>query len=113
MVTAMFGELDPDLAQAFVQARAPLAADEFTANLLRKIERARRTRLWRQILAILAVVVFLSLNMRLVLEKTASVVRFVGDFSPTYSELLVTPWGWAVSMLIGIWVVLRTRPSRR
>jgi hypothetical protein len=27
--------------------------------------------------------------------------------------LLITPWGWALSMLIGAWVLLRTRPARR
>jgi hypothetical protein len=83
------------------------------ANLAAKIERARRARQWRQIFAIAAIAVIASLNMRLVLEMTAAAVRFVGDFSPAYSELLITPWGWAVSMLAGIWVVLRTRPSRR
>jgi hypothetical protein len=113
MVTAMSNELDPDLARAFAQAREPLADDSFMANLLLKIQRARRARLWRQILAIAAVAVVVSLNMRLVLEKTAAAVRLVGDFSPTYAEMLITPWGWAVSMLVGIWVVLRTRPSRR
>jgi hypothetical protein len=113
MVTAMINDLDPDLARLFAQAREPLADDSFTANLLLKIERARRARLWCQILAIAAAVVVVSLNMRLVLEKTAAAMRLIGDFSPAYAEMLITPWGWAVSMIVGIWVVLRTRPSRR
>jgi hypothetical protein len=112
MVTAMFNECDPQLARAFAQAREPLADEKFIANLLQKIDRARRIRMWRQILAICAVLVIVSLNMRLVLEKTATAVRFVGDFLPTYTEMLITPWGWAASMLIGVWVVFRTRPSR-
>jgi hypothetical protein len=69
--------------------------------------------MWRQILAIVAVAVVVLLNLRPVLEKTAAAVRLVGDFSPAYADMLITPWGWAVSMLVGIWVVLRTRPSRR
>jgi hypothetical protein len=113
MVTSMNNELDPSLARLFTQAREPLDDDSFMANLLLTIERARRARLWRQIFAIAAVVVIVSLNMGLVLEKTAAAVRFVGDSSPVYPEMLITPWGWGVSMLVGIWVVLRTRPSRR
>jgi len=112
-VITMFDEWDPELTRAFAEARVPLADEEFMANLLTKIERARRTRLWRQILVIAMVVVFLCLSMRPVLENTASAVRFVGDFSPSYTEFMITPWGWAVSMLIGVAVVLRARPSRR
>ena len=108
MVAVMINDLDPDLTRLFAQAREPLVDDLFMANLLLKIERARRARMWRQILAIVV-----SLNIRLVLEKTAAAVRLVGDLSPAYADMLITPWGWAVSMVVGIWVVLRTRPSRR
>ena len=66
-----------------------------------------------QIFAVVAIVVIVSLNRPRVLEGTASAVRFAGDFSPTYAELLITPWGWAASMLTGAWVLFRTRPSRR
>jgi hypothetical protein len=113
MVTEMFNEWDPELAKIFAQAREPLAGDRFMANLLLKIERKRRIRMWLQIFAVVAVLGLVSLNMPLVLEKTAAAVRFVGDFSPASTELLITPRGWAVSMLIGVWVLLRTRPSRR
>jgi hypothetical protein len=113
MVTAMFNDRDPELARVFAQAREPLADEQFIANLLRKIDHARRLRMWRQILAIVAVLGLVSLNVRLVLEQTAAAVRFVGDFSPAYTNLLITPWGWAASMLVGVWVVYRTRPSRR
>ncbi len=109
----MINDLDPDLTRLFAQAREPLVDDLFMANLLLKIERARRARMWRQILAIVAVAIVVSLNIRLVLEKTAAAVRLVGDLSPAYADMLITPWGWAVSMVVGIWVVLRTRPSRR
>ncbi len=113
MVAVMINDLDPDLTRLFAQAREPLVDDLFMANLLLKIERARRARMWRQILAIVAVAIVVSLNIRPVLEKTAAAVRLVGDLSPAYADMLSTPWGWAVSMVVGIWVVLRTRPSRR
>lgn len=106
-------ELDPEVSRLFAQAHEPLAEREFLAALLMKIERARRIRLWCRILMIVAVAIIASVNMPLVLEKTASVARSVGDISSTYAELLVTSAGWAISMFIGICVVLRARPSRR
>jgi len=109
----MLNELDPELTRAFAQAREPLADAPFIANLLLRIDRARRIRLCGQLLAIAAVVLMVSFNVRLVLEWTAAAVRFAGDWSPATMGLLITPWGWAVSMLVGIWIVLRSRPSRR
>jgi len=109
----MNDELDPDLTRLFAQAREPLADGPFMANLLLKIERARRARMRRQIFAIAAAAVIVAFNLRWVLEATAGAVRFVGDHSPAYTEMLITPWGWAVSMIVGVWVVLRFRPSRR
>lgn len=109
----MSNEPDTGLTRLFAHAREPLAEDSFTVHLLLKIERARRARMRRRILAIAAVAVIVLLDMRLVLERTAAVVRFAGDHSPAHVDMLITPWGWAVSMLIGLWVVLRTRPARR
>jgi len=112
MVTDMFNEGDPELAKIFAQAREPLAADLFLASLLLKIERKRRLRMWLQIFTVAAVLGLAALNMPLILERTAAAARFAGNFSQGSTELLITPWGWAVSMLIGVWVLLRTRPSR-
>jgi hypothetical protein len=109
----MLDDNDPELFSVFAQAREPLADDAFMAAVLMKIDRARRTRLRRQALVIAAVVALGVLNWRLLWNLTAAAVNFVGDFSPTYTTWLVTPDGWAVSMLIGIVVMLRSRPSRR
>jgi hypothetical protein len=113
MVTAMLNEWDPELTRAFAQAREPLADGAFTAALLSRIERARRLRLWRQILTIAAVLGLAAFNIRLVLETTAGAMRYVSEVSPASADFLITPWGWAASMLIGAWIVLRARPSRR
>jgi hypothetical protein len=113
MVTAMHDELDPDLAQAFARAGGPLADEEFSASLLRKLERARRARLWRQVLLIAAAVVVVSLNMHWVLENTAAAVRAVGELTPSSTGWLTTSWGWAASMALGAGLLLHLRPSRR
>jgi hypothetical protein len=110
----MQDEFDPDLARAFAQARAPLADDGFSATLLRKIERARRARLWRQIVIVAAAVIMVSLNVHLVLEWSAAAVRTVGELTPPLSsDFLTTPWGWAASLSIGAGLLFHLRPSRR
>jgi hypothetical protein len=109
----MSTEWDPELSRAFARAREPLGDDLFTATLLRKLDRLRRRRLWRQILVTAAVVLIVAVNLRLVLDETAGAVRLVAEAAPVYTEWVISPWGWAGSMLIGAWVVLRTRRSRR
>jgi hypothetical protein len=109
----MHDEFDADLARAFAQVRAPLADDNFSATLLRKIERARRVRLWRQILVMAAVAIVVSLNMHLVLEQTASAVRAVDELWSLPYDFLTTPWGWAASMFFGAGLLFHLRPSRR
>jgi hypothetical protein len=113
MVTPMHDEFDPDLANAFAQARAPLDDDDFLANLLHKLGRARRARLRRQILIMAAVVIVVSLNMPLVLEKTAAAVRLIGDLTPLSIDWLTTPGGWVASLGIGAGLLFHFRPSRR
>lgn len=111
--TRMSDELDPQLLRAFAEAEEPPAGDEFLVSLLRKIERTRRARLWGWGGAAAALVVVAGLNMRLMLEATAAAVRFVGDFSPADMQVLISPAGWAVSMLVGGAVLFLMRPSRR
>jgi len=109
----MSNEWDPELSRAFARAREPLHDDLFIATLLQKIDRVRRRPLWRQIFVAAAVVLIVAVNLRSVLDETASAVRLVADAAPAYTEWVISPWKWAGSMLIGAWVVLRTRRSRR
>jgi hypothetical protein len=109
----MSDELDPVLLKAFAQAREPLAAGEFMSTLMPKIERARRIRLGRQVLVIALVALIAGLNIGPVLETTADLVRAAGSLPAAHADVLVGPWGWAVSLLIGGWIVFQTWPSRR
>ena len=109
----MLDELDPTLSRLFAESRRPLADDGFTAQLMVRLGRARRARLAGQILMIAAVVIVAALNLRPLLETAAAAVRMIGELSPASTELLITPWGWAASMLAGIWLLLRLWPSRR
>ncbi|MGC1522954.1 MAG: hypothetical protein WA803_15545 [Steroidobacteraceae bacterium] len=110
----MHDELDPDLARAFAQVREPLADEEFSASLLRKLERARRARVRRQVLLVAAAVIVVSLNLHWVLDQCAAAVRAAGELTPPLSaDLLTTPWGWAASLGLGAGLLLHFRPSRR
>jgi hypothetical protein len=109
----MSNDRDSELTRAFARLREPLPGDAFTTTLLANIARARRAGAWRRTLGIAAIVVAASLLARPILEKTVTVVRWAADVAPGAADLLITPWGWALSMLIGAWVLLRTRPARR
>jgi hypothetical protein len=112
MVTRMPDELDPHILRAFAQVREPLVGDEFMVSVLQKIKRARRARIWGWSVVAASLVVVAALNLRLMLEVTAATVRFVGDFSPADMQILISPAGWAVSMLVGGGVLFLMRPSR-
>ena len=48
-----------------------------------------------------------------VLATTATVVNAVGEQSQSFGLLIISPAGWAVSMLIGFLVLLRAGALRR
>jgi hypothetical protein len=105
-------DLDPMLSKTFAQARAPLADDRFTATLLAKIDRTRRARLRQRVLLLSLAALVVLANVPL-LEKTATLLGSVGNFFSVRAQFLITPWGWAVSMIVGVCILIRTRPSRR
>jgi hypothetical protein len=111
--TRMSDELDPHILKTFAHAGEPPGGDEFMASVLQRIERTRRARRWIWGVAAAALAVVAALNMRLMLEVTAAAVRFAGDFSPADMQMLISPAGWAVSMLVGGAVLFLMRPSRR
>jgi hypothetical protein len=113
VITMSADELDTELTRLFAQAYEPIDGGAFVAAIVAKIERTRRARLARRVLAGVVVLLVACFNLRLVLEKTAALIRVVGELSSTYAVPLVTPWGWTLSMLLAAWVVFRTRPSRR
>jgi hypothetical protein len=113
MEMRMADESDADLMRVFAEAREPLADEEFIRKTLLNIERKRRAQWSRRVLGLAVVAVLASMNLRWLLGATATLVGAVGDYSPAYSEWMISPAGWAVSLGLGAWVVLRYRPSRR
>jgi hypothetical protein len=113
MVIAMANDADFELLRVFTQTREAPVDGGFSASVLRKIDRARRAWRWRRILVMLCIAIAASLNAHLLLQQAMQSVRWVGDLTTACTEFLLTPWGWAASMLLGACVVLRSRPSRR
>jgi hypothetical protein len=109
----MSNDWDPELSLLFARAREPLGDDVFMATLLSRLDRVRRRRMLRQILLAAAVVLIVAVTLRMILDETAGAVRIFADALSAHTEWVISPWGWAGSMLIGAWVVLRSRRSRR
>jgi hypothetical protein len=113
MELRMVNESDADLMRVFAEAREPLADEEFVRRTLLHIERGRRAHWWRRLLGLAVVAVLVAMNLRWTVGATVTLVGAVGDYSPAYSQWMISPAGWAVSLVVGAWVVLRYRPSRR
>lgn len=110
MVPLMSDDFDPFLKNIFDKAERPLENQAFMRELLADLTRVRRGRTRRRMAFAVAAVVVALLVMPAVLEQTAAFVR-VGM---SWMESIPAPVYWAVSMLIGIWVMVRTgRLGRR
>lgn len=113
MVTPMSDELDPQLLALFAEKHAPLPGTEFVEAFLEKMDRARRIRTFSRIAMTVVAVLAGAWVMPSVLNHSAVVVRAIGEHSTSYAPLVISPWGWAVSMLIGLAVIIRTGGLRR
>jgi hypothetical protein len=108
----MSDEVDRLLA-LFAEAHETLPSAEFMQSYLARMERARRLQSRRRIALGLVLGVLAAWIMPSVLATTAAVVHVVGEQSRSYAALIISPAGWAVSMLIGFLVLLRTGALRR
>jgi len=114
MVRPVSEEFEAELRRRFARAREPLRDERFTAALVEAIARARRARIGRLVLIGALILIVASLNVSTLLTTTARLVQAVGEYSSAASELILTPFGWALSMIIGGWILARARwRSRR
>ena len=47
-----------------------------------------------------------------VLQSTASAMHVAGEYSESFSALMISPAGWVISTLIALGVLVRTRALR-
>jgi sterol desaturase/sphingolipid hydroxylase (fatty acid hydroxylase superfamily) len=112
-VTRMSNEIDDRLLVLFAEAHETLPSAAFMQSFLAKMQQARRRQSLRRIALVVALGVPTAWIMPSVLATTAAIVNAVGEQSRPYGELIISPAGWAVSMLIGLLVLLRTGALRR
>ncbi|HEY2466000.1 MAG TPA: hypothetical protein VGI32_18215 [Steroidobacteraceae bacterium] len=109
----MSNEIDERLLALFAGAQETLPGAEFMQSFLARMQRARRRQSMRRIALAVALGALAAWIMPSVLATTATVVHVVGEQSRPYGALIISPAGWAISMLIGFLVLLRTGALRR
>lgn len=109
----MSNEIDETLVALFARAHETLPSAEFMQSFLTRMQRARRRRSMRRTALAVVLAILAAWVMPSVLSTTAAVVRAVGERSQSYGLLIISPAGWAVSMLIGLLLLLRTGALRR
>jgi multisubunit Na+/H+ antiporter MnhB subunit len=113
MVARMSNEIDDRLLTLFAEARETLPYAEFMQSFLARMERARRWQRLRRIAVVVLLGALVAWITPSILATTAAVAHAVGEQSRSYGALVISPAGWAVSMLIGFLVLLRTGALRR
>jgi hypothetical protein len=103
-------ELDPMLLRLFEDRRQSLPDEAFVTTLLRRIERRQRAAAVRQAAIIAAALLLIAWLLPGLLRATAAVVQSIGAQTESYASLLLSPLGWAASMLVGLAVILRLVP---
>jgi hypothetical protein len=109
----MSDELDPALLQLFAHRLERLPDQAFLAALLTDIERRQRVARLRQAAVIAGVLLVLGWQVPGLLRATAEAMQFMNALCAGYLPLMLSPGGWAVSMLVGLGVILKLTPKRR
>lgn len=108
----MSDELDPLLLELFKAKHTALDDQKFIATLLADIERRQRSaERWQVLLGIVFLGV-LAWQLPALLRATAAAVQTLSAPSQAYAPLVMSPLGWALSMLVGLGVMLRIMPRR-
>jgi hypothetical protein len=113
MVNVMPQELDPELSALFAAANQPRAEAEFHAAVLRKIAAEQRSRLIRHCVLAAVALIALLYAMPAILSATALAIGRLNELPAPDASVLVSPSGWAVSMALGLAVLLRFTPLLR
>jgi hypothetical protein len=97
----MTDDLDRNLMRSFAAAAAPLPDDDFTRPLMLRVAWRRRS---LSVLRLAAVVSFFLVGA----FATHALVRISLSAAERFGELLISPLGWILSLLVAV-VVLRRR----
>jgi hypothetical protein len=109
----MSDELDPQLLDIFASSHQTLPSKEFMEAFHARLQRAQRMRALRRIALIVVLVVVAARIAPSVLDHTAAAASAIVEYSKPDGALIVSPFGWAVSMLIAFAVLWRAGALRR
>ena len=101
----MSNELDRDLMRAFAAAAVPLPADDFLRRLERRVALRRRLQVVPRLVAVMLLFLVGAF-------AAHAIVRFSLFASVQFGELLTSPLGWTLSLLLAVVVVGRWRRLR-
>ena len=108
----MSEETDAQLLALFARTHATLPSAEFMETFWARMARARRVRTLRLVFMIAGGAVLAAWFLPSVLHSTAAAMHVVGEYSESYSALIISPAGWALSTLIALGVLVRTGALR-
>jgi hypothetical protein len=104
-------ELDPKIAALFAAARRPADSQLFVEAVLKRLQAERRARRrWQLLLAVLApaLLVWIAPD---ILDATSRLFAGMNQLPLPSADFLVSPWGWALSLVFGACVLLRVLPQ--
>jgi hypothetical protein len=108
----MTDELDPTLLAAFARARTPPPETDFLKCVVERIERQQRRAFFGRVAMAAGGLVLLGIAAPPILKVTSAAMSFLTEGSSDYSSLLLSPAGWAASLLVGFVVVHRSLRTR-
>ena len=100
-------DFDLDLARMFHEARRPLVADAFVSEILVRVQRARRAQLLGRVGTRLTVVLLSGIIAPYAAQGSIAAAGWVGAQLPVLGSALISPIGWACSLLIA-WRIMRS-----
>jgi hypothetical protein len=101
----MTDDVDRNLMRTFAAAATPLPADDFTGRLMLRVTWRRRSQV---VARVVAVVVLLFLVGAFATHCFVTVSLLAAE---RFGELLISPSGWMLSLLVAVVVLRRWRPG--
>ncbi len=104
---------DDELACLFEEARHALPAGDFAERVASRIRKKRRRQTLRRIAVWLIGAVCVAAASPYIVQGSLAVADRTESWIPAVGGALLSPAGWAGSLLFALWILWRTRALRR
>jgi hypothetical protein len=109
----MSDEIDPQLMRLFAQAREPLPAQVFMAEVTRRLQRAQRLRLRWSAATVTVLAVLALLLTPFVARGCLPLAQYAAERLTALPAALMRPTPWVLTMLASVWLLYRARALGR